>query len=154
MIESDYGEKLGAYQMFITDMIGQIDREPGVYAEVFNRKLENLTPRNPSVQNTPFDPKVYDTFIPAVTANESGTIILPARKPFPYDLNIYYRWIPSEYMGKERFLVVTGVSELTANVKPIAGVLYGTMVLIIISTLIIIGSLVLLFQRLRCKCDE
>jgi hypothetical protein len=134
---------------YTLDMVFAIDtlaKHRGVYAELFNERLEGLSAQMPYFGDTPFTPHVYPEIIQTVTEHERGRMVVEIdREGVPkYDLHLYYRWIPTNKQHPNRLLVIIGVSKFSVDIGFDSWVAYGAIALILVAAAIIIANVIML----------
>ena len=115
-----------------------IDEAKGTYAELFDFNLHSLSTRSPTPGIQPFALRDYPDVWERVQKEERGTAIVPfstkkGGKTYPFHL--YWRWVPSDANLGSRYLVAIGVSKHSIDVRYSNMLLYGIIVLLIVSSL-------------------
>ena len=113
---------IGEYEHYAnTIMISMemLDEVEMTYAAVFDEELQNMSARSPSYEGSPFEPTTYATFVEAVTATESGDLVLPFSPPGSEerDMYVHYKWLPSDTALQNRFLAVVAISKYSVNTR-------------------------------------
>jgi hypothetical protein len=121
------------YAGFLQHRMSYIDALPMTFAAVYNDRLELLSDRLASYENSPFDPTAYDEFYRAVHESESGDLVLsfePAGDA-ERDMYLYYRWVPTRNDLDGRFLTVVAISRHSVDTSISEWVSYGSLALIV-----------------------
>ena len=139
----DYASILSAVAYFM-----DAAHRSGSYTELFDHNLNGLSKRSPLFEGAPFDPRDYPELIEAVNANESGHVTVSFDKvDVPeHDLHLYFRWIPTDNTLENRLIIITGVSKFSINTAIGDEIIYGAVVLIIITAIFNIGTVIMLCQ--------
>jgi Signal transduction histidine kinase len=99
--------------------IEMLDQAHMTYAALFDENLQNLSARSPSYEGSPFEPTVFPEFVEAVKTNKSGELILPFTPPGAEerDMNVLFRWMPSNDNLENRVLGVVAISRFSVNTQ-------------------------------------
>jgi hypothetical protein len=144
------GHHWGLYYQFYEDCIisgiETVDSLHETYAAVFNEDLAELSARQTEYGDDPFNPVTYPDFVEAVQSNESGEFSI-VYQPVGYTsrvMHMYYRWLPSNPDIKERFLLVSGVSNMSVQTNESMQLVLGIAALIIVTTVLNCAIVILL----------
>ena len=107
------------YANTVMASIERIDQLPMTYASVFSQTLENLSARNPSYENSPFEPMSYPLFMEAIHVSESGDLELEFTPPGSETRTMYlhYQWLPEDTSLNNRFLAAVAISKFSINTQ-------------------------------------
>ena len=127
----------------------EIDNTYGSYGELFDHELNSQSTRNHFFADSPL--KIFDhsEIVNAVSNAERGKVVLWYNKPSipQHYLYIYFRWVPTDSENKDKLLLIVGVSKYSVNSKIGVKMIYGTVALIIISTIFVTAALIILLER-------
>ena len=116
----------------------KLDEMPLTFAALYDFELNNISARSPSYESKPFDPMSYEEFVIAVNNNERGDLIVPFAPPDSEerDMLIYFRWVPTDTTLEKRLLTVVAISRYSVDTPLANWIVYGTVTLILITTLL------------------
>ena len=116
------------------------------YAQLFNESLEALTPLSPGVgggkKHNPLD---YPEFVEAVATSESGSLTYwyGTSQAGGREVHMTFRWVPTDAAHSSRYLIAVGISKYTIQESMNPWMAYGTVALILSTSVFIIGVTVL-----------
>ena len=133
------------YRTTLAYVVAEIDGTVGTYAELFDKDMNGVSERTPLYEGAPFDPREYPELMEAIRAKERGEMnVLFDKGAAPHDMNIYFRWVPTDKTLTNRYLVIIGVTQVSVNTTISALLKYGAVALIVVAAIFIIGSVILL----------
>ena len=105
---------LGWEEALLIHDVSTIDQAKGTYAELFDFRLNSLSPRSPSFVGNPFRIENHPGAVSQIMMQDRGDTIVPFAKDAnskPHDLHLYWRWIPSSDGLDRKYVIIIGVSE-------------------------------------------
>ncbi|MDR1263745.1 MAG: hypothetical protein LBK46_09705 [Oscillospiraceae bacterium] len=117
------------------------------YAAVLDADFVNVTYRTLS-ESIAFEPADYPEFVEAARNNESGSISLwfESADVAGREMNVYYRWIPSDNTLPDRFLIVDAISAYSVQTRKSMLISYLIAALILVVTVLNCSFVVMLEQ--------
>ena len=144
------------YQKTLSYMVSNIRATGDTYAELFDDQLNRLPVGTPLLAGLSFPLEEYPEIVDSVKSADNGKTraqcVGPAERE--YDLSFYWRWVPTDRECKNRLLVVIGVSKCSVNASMRDPVTYGTAALIVVTSIFIVGSLMIVTVRKSHKRKE
>ena len=144
-IELDDDWRTYDYQTIVGYTMQYLDEIELTYAAAYDKDLNNLSHRNPSFENSPFEPPRYADFITAVEQNESGELILPftPQGAETRDMYVYFKWIPTDKNLDGRFLTVVAISKYSVTSQVSQWITAGSIIFIVVCFLICFPPVIL-----------
>jgi len=121
----DYASALGA-------MIGELDKQPMVYAELLDMDFASHSVRFVEGEQIPFDPRVYGQFAEAVGESDGRgmlTVQFNDGLRSTSDMSLYFREIPSGSY-EDKFLIVVGATKYAIDQNFAPWLLWGVVGLV------------------------
>ncbi|MDR2656776.1 MAG: hypothetical protein LBB86_03005 [Oscillospiraceae bacterium] len=142
----------GHYEFFLDTArinMEMLDATYMTYAAVLDADLVNVTYRTLS-ESAAFEPANYQEFVEAVRSNDAGSISLwfEGEDIVGREMNVYYRWIPSDNTLPGRFLIVDAISAYSVQATKSMLISYLIAALILIVT-VLNCSFVVMLERMR-----
>ena len=134
------------YDSILHRAVLKIDSAKGIYAGLFDSNLNSLTEEYRTFEEVPFDPKDYPGVIEDIKNNIRGEAVVFFNKEGvsnPYDMHLYYRWVPTDKKYNNKLLIIVGVSKYSIDASIEDWVTYGAGVLIIVSLIFVAWAIVL-----------
>jgi len=153
VVDQTGGEwELEKYQDTIAFVAEQLDSTVNIYAELRDSNMVTISKRI-----IPEDDKWrfagvtnYPVFMDHVLKEDSGTLIIPSDpldaqfRPAPVvDVHLYWRWIPAGNY-ENRVLLIVGVTRHSIQTELSGWLVYGIIALFFVSTVSVVGSIMLL----------
>ena len=138
------------YVELLTSIIERIDATGGTYAEIMDAGLNTVSARHP-LRGVLFRPLEHPAVVEAISNNERGELTVrfdgPGVRPLrPHDLNLYYRWIPTDASLNHRLLVIIGVSQYSIDTTFSVWITWGAAALLLITSFYMIQSSMLYYR--------
>ena len=127
--------------------VSLIDEAKGTYAELFDSRLNSLSPRSPSFHGNPFQIKNHPGVVSQIMMQDRGDAIVPFAKDTaskPHALHLYWRWVPSDKTLENRYVVLLGVSKYSLDAEISNRLIYGTVILLVVTMLNNLGNALLM----------
>ncbi len=130
------------HQTILKYMVEQIDKEEGIYCQLFDAKLNPLSERFLTNTSYQFELPDREDVIERIREN-SGCIETgnTGDRSGRYLTHIYWRWSPKNSADEDGLLFVTGITSQSVNTHSIDKIAYGAFILIIVSAIFIVTSI-------------
>ena len=150
-VEQDKNWETYRYRQILSHMVSKIDATPGTYAELFDDNFVTMSERTPLVDAAPFDPREYPQLNLAMKTQDRGEMKVWFDKKHiqPYDMHVYWRWVPTNHEHSHRLLVVIGVSKYSLDSSISGWITYGAVALIVTASMFIVGCVIFITTTAR-----
>jgi len=131
------------YADILSYVVEQMDDTRGTYAILYDDDFNNLLDRDGL-----FPLHCYPDLISEILTSERGEMTIQLEhggKPM-HDVHLYYRWVPSDETLTGRMLVLIGVSKYSVDNNISDEIIYGAVILIIVTSLFILAMVIVLCQ--------
>jgi hypothetical protein len=134
------------YRTILSGVVSELDATTGVYAELFDADLNNISERSQTYGEALFEAAEYPELMQAMGGNEQGesTVRFDKQGTPPHDIYIYFRWVPTDNTLHNRMLIVLGMSRYSVSNSISSWIVYGAAALIIIAAAFILAAEILL----------
>ncbi|MCL1964266.1 MAG: hypothetical protein FWF69_04305 [Firmicutes bacterium] len=146
-VEADNDWATYDYVTILSGVVAELDAARGVYAELFDTDMHNLSKRwQAFVEDAAFEAEDYPALLQTMRENERGEVTIWFDKPDTpsHDIHIYYRWVPTNKALEGRLLIVLGVSKYAINHNISSWITYGAAALIAVTAVLMLGAVMLL----------
>lgn len=130
------------YSYIIASFTTRLDSDPGVFAALYDGRLNLISERVTSDSETPIFPHFDTSFVSAISHNERGELTSPyiSLEGRSESMYLYYRWIPSGNEYDRRLLLVAAIGPNSIEGSPARTLVSWCIGLLAVSSIVVITA--------------
>ncbi|MCL2743640.1 MAG: hypothetical protein FWE67_07300 [Planctomycetaceae bacterium] len=156
LVQRDNKWDVQKYQDTLIFLASKIDATSKCYGELFDEQFNSISKRSPVFPNKTFDPKEYPDLMFLMQSENTGdyTVMFDPQVVPAHELHLHWRWIPTDKEIENRLLLIVGCTKYSVNTKITDKFINSTVALFLISSVFVIGSIMMLSVRSRRTGDN